>query len=134
MLLVVVGAFGCSLVGCFFVSQADRKRQADMKKAQLAKEAQLEEGEYEAAVRLDEFATFVLLRWQLHQTKSRRGAHSCSSKRDIDNTVSVVSGFGTFALGYRPLMLIRTCEHTIRLCRRRGRSWESAGGQCLPVH
>lgn len=31
--------------------QADRKRQADMKKAQLAKEAQLEEGEYEAAVR-----------------------------------------------------------------------------------
>ncbi|CAM9135252.1 unnamed protein product [Ectocarpus sp. 12 AP-2014] len=31
--------------------QADRKRQADMKKAQLAKEAELEEGEYEAAVR-----------------------------------------------------------------------------------
>lgn len=31
--------------------QADRKRQADMKKAQLAKEALLEEGEYEAAVR-----------------------------------------------------------------------------------
>lgn len=38
-----------------FVLQADRKRQADMKKAQLAKEAQLEEGEYEAAVRSDEF-------------------------------------------------------------------------------
>lgn len=40
----------------FFVTvgsanQADRKRQADMKKAQLVKEAQLEEGEYEAAVR-----------------------------------------------------------------------------------
>lgn len=37
-------------VDVFFL-QADRKRQADMKKAQLAKEAQLEEGEYEAAVR-----------------------------------------------------------------------------------
>lgn len=44
------------------VLQADRKRQADMKKAQLAKEAQLEEGEYEAAVRSDELTTLVLPR------------------------------------------------------------------------
>lgn len=41
--------------------QADRKRQADMKKAQLAKEAQLEEGEYEAAVRSDSCNTLVSL-------------------------------------------------------------------------
>lgn len=33
-----------------------------MKKAQLAKEAQLEEGEYEAAVRSDELTTLVLPR------------------------------------------------------------------------
>lgn len=38
----------------FSFLQADRQRQADMKKAQLAKEAQLEEGEYEAAVRSEE--------------------------------------------------------------------------------
>lgn len=62
--------------------QEDRKRQADMKKAQLAKEAQLEEGEYEAAVRSDEFTTLALPRRDI----------SLVPKTVNTKTVSVVSG------------------------------------------